>query len=108
MPQMKKDKEEQLNPLEHFAAGLIKSTAGKKDEGKTKNKIIKNIKKNNVLKKDELIGANSKYNNYISKNEKILNKKGTKKITRYRKIPRKGDEFQNPSPNLLCSLSKNI
>ena len=42
MPQMKKDKEEQLNPLEHFAAGLIKSTAGKKDEGKTKNKKLSN------------------------------------------------------------------
>jgi hypothetical protein len=82
MPQMKKDKEEQLNPLEHFAAGLIKSTAGKKDEGKTKNKIIKNIKKNNVLKKDELIGANSKYNNYLSKNKKNSTKKEKKKKLR--------------------------
>ena len=108
MPQMKKDKEEQLNPLEHFAAGLIKSTAGKKDEGKTKNKIIKNIKKNNVLKKDELIGANSKYNNYMNKNEKILNKKGTKKILSGNQQKKIRKRNENKIWNINNSLNGNI
>ena len=71
MPQMNKNREEHINAIENVAVGLIKSTAGQKEEGRNKNKIIKNIKKNNMAKKNnELNGANLKYNNYTNKNEK--------------------------------------
>ena len=84
MPHLNRKKEEQSNAIENIAAGLIKSSAGKNEESKINaSKNIKNMKKNNLNKKEELNGANLKYNNFINKNKKNdtnNNSKVTKKI----------------------------
>ena len=85
MPHLNRKKEEQSNAIENIAAGLIKSSAGKNEESKINaSKNIKNMKKNNLIKKEELIGANLKYNNFINKNDKkdikSNNNKATKKV----------------------------
>ena len=108
MPQMNKKKEEQINAIENVAIGLIKSTAGKKDEIKNGNRNIKNIKKNNILKNEELNGANLKYNNYMNKKEKNDNKKTTKKPksgNQQTKIRKRND---NKIWNINNSLNGNI
>ena len=84
MPQINRKKEEQSNAIENIA-DLIKSSAGKNEESKINaSKNIKNMKKNNLIKKEELIGANLKYNNFINKNDKkdikSNNNKATKKV----------------------------
>jgi len=105
MPQMNKKKEEQINEIENAAIALIKSTAGKKDEKKNG---IKNIKKNGILKNEEINGANLKYNNYMNKKEKIDNKKTTKKPksgNQQTKIRKRND---NKIWNINNSLNGNI
>ena len=109
MPQMNRKKEEQSNVIENIAADLIKSSAGKNEETKTnENKIIKNIQKNYLAKKEELIGANLKYNNYINKKEKNNANKVTKK-------PKSGNQQikirkrnENKIWNINNSLNGNI
>ena len=109
MPQMNRKKEEQSNVIENIAADLIKSSAGKNEETKTNdNKIIKNIQKNYLAKKEELIGANLKYNNYINKKEKNNANKVTKK-------PKSGNQQikirkrnENKIWNINNSLNGNI
>ena len=108
MPQMNKKKEEEIKAIENVAIGLIKSTAGQKNEIKNGNKNIKNIKNNNILKNAELIGANLKYNNYLNKKEKIDGKKSTKKEKSGKpqtKIRKRND---NKILNINNSLNGNI
>ena len=109
MPQMNKNREEHINAIENVAVGLIKSTAGQKEEGRNKNKIIKNIKKNNMAKKNnELNGANLKYNNYTNKNEKNNIKKNSKKLTSGNQQKKIRKRNENKVWNFNNSLNGNI
>ena len=71
LPQYNRKKEEQMNVIDNIAAGLVKSSAGQKEEDKNNGDIsVKNAKKNNLTKKEGLLGANLKFNNYLNKKDK--------------------------------------
>ena len=112
MPQMNRKKEEQSNAIENIA-DLIKSSAGKNEESKINaSKNIKNMKKNNLIKKEELIGANLKYNNFINKNDKkdikSNNNKATKKVKSGNQQAKIRKRNENKIWNINNTLNGNI
>ena len=112
MPQINRKKEEQSNAIENIA-DLIKSSAGKNEESKINaSKNIKNMKKNNLIKKEELIGANLKYNNFINKNDKkdikSNNNKATKKVKSGNQQAKIRKRNENKIWNINNTLNGNI
>ena len=73
-------------------------------------KNIKNMKKNNLNKKEELNGANLKYNNFINKNKKNdtnNNSKVTKKIKSGKQQTKIRKRNENKIININNSLNSN-
>ena len=108
MPKMNRKKEEQSNAIDNMETGLIKSSAGQKEEKKNNNKNIKNMKKNNLTRNEELIGANLKYNNYMNKKEKNSNNFVAKKIKSGNPQSKVRKRNENKIWNINNSLNGNI
>ena len=108
MPKMNRKKEEQSNAIENIAAGLIKSSAGQKEESKNNNRNIKNMKKNNLTRNEDLIGANLKYNNYMNKKEKNGSNLERKKVKSGNPQAKVRKRNENKIWNINNSLNGNI
>ena len=108
MPKMNRKKEEQSNAIENIAAGLIKSSAGQKEQSKNNNRNIKNMKKNNLTRNEDLIGANLKYNNYMNKKEKNGSNLERKKVKSGNPQAKVRKRNENKIWNINNSLNGNI
>ena len=109
MPHLNRKKEEQSNAIENIAAGLIKSSAGKNEESKIKaSKNIKNMKKNNLNKKEELIGANLKYNNFINKNKKNDTNNNNSKVTKKAKSGKQQTKIRKRNENKIWNINNTL
>ena len=108
MPKMNRKKEEQSNAIENIAAGLIKSSAGQKEESKNNNRNIKNMKKNNLTRNEDLIGANLKYNNYMNKKEKNGSNLERKKVKSGNPQAKVRKRNENKIWNINNSLNETI
>ena len=108
MPKMNRKKEEQSNAIENIAAGLIKSSAGQKEESKNNNRNIKNMKKNNLTRNEDLIGANLKNNNYMNEKEKIGSNLERKKVKSGNPQAKVRKRNENKIWNINNSLNGNI
>ena len=109
MPHLNRKKEEQSNAIENIAAGLIKSSAGKNEESKINaSKNIKNMKKNNLNKKEELIGANLKYNNFINKNKKNDTNNNNSKVTKKAKSGKQQTKIRKRNENKIWNINNTL
>ena len=106
MPKLNKKKEEQINLINDVAADLIKSSAGQKEESKN-NENIKNIKKNYMTKNEELINENSKFNNYINKNE-INNKKNNNIIIKKVQSGNQRGKIRKRNENKIWNINNSL